>query len=644
MPSVNIPLTKDDFINSCWQDVVNNSKSKECFEYSRAFWQKAQEAKEAGNEREQAVLEILAAVTRVPIKPESTEEFFAEIFQNLTDEQLNFLAEIVPEISDAELQSRVADILWIKRRDYRMAKFAVTAYLKSATELEDPQQWRLCFDRIERTLRLARKIKYKVTTVVDHIEAILDRYKGEDPLWLSAELMELLQEYRLGDPSKYAAVAEKAATRAESSHNWDRARVYWEIKAKWHFIENDGDKERAASMRAAETYVKEAEDSLKQNNIPYTTATYNLEKAVTSFRSIRGTREETAAARARAEEVHKLLLDTQQESLKEFISISSREIDIKSFIEQARTHVRGKEFKDALFSLALSLHPIQVSRLRQEVQQIARDSVVSQLFPIEIVNEMGKVVAQQPGSILSSDPNEAENATRFEMYRHAAQYQSIYAQAWIEPAREQINLEHSVRVKDLLSIVSHSPFVPPGREYLFAKGLYAGLTGDFFTSTHILIPQIENSIRYLLWERQNVRSSGLDHQGIQNEHQLTTTLYCPEITNIFDEDTLFDLKGLLVERSGSNLRNKMAHGLINDDVFMSPIMSYLWWLTLRLCCLPIWIHKQNVEQSDPWVRFAGMFKDDPLFDEFVEDMAAYRRELDAEIADYEGTSEENQSA
>jgi hypothetical protein len=27
-----------------------------------------------------------------------------------------------------------------------------------------------------------------------------------------------------------------------------------------------------------------------------------------------------------------------------------------------------------------------------------------------------------------------------------------------------------------------------------------------------------------------------------------------------------------------------------------------------------------------------MFKDDPLFDEFVEDMAAYRRKLDAEVA------------
>jgi hypothetical protein len=51
-----------------------------------------------------------------------------------------------------------------------------------------------------------------------------------------------------------------------------------------------------------------------------------------------------------------------------------------------------------------------------------------------------------------------------------------------------------------------------------------------------------------------------------------------------------------------------------------------------------------VEQSDPWVKFAGMFKDDPLFDEFVEDMAAYRRELDAEVAADEVTPGENQLA
>jgi hypothetical protein len=454
--------------------------------------------------------------------------------------------------------------------------------------------------------------------------------------------MELLQEYRLSDPTKYAALAEKAATLAESANDWDRARAYWEIKARWHLIEKDGEKERAALMLAAETYVQEAEDALKRNPPSYLTASHYMQKAVEAFRNIRGTKEEAADAKVRAEEVHTLLLQYQEESGKELVA-SSHEVDVSELVEQARENVRGKNFQDALFALALLGTPTNVSHLRQQVQKQAREFIGSHLFPVVMMNEMGKVVARQPGSVLSSDPNEAEAATRFEMNKNAALYQGFHAQAFIEPARDQINLEHSVRVKDLLPIVSDSPFVPPEREYLFAKGLYAGLTGDFFTSTHILIPQIENSIRYLLWSR-GVLPSGLDNRGIQNEYHLTTTLYCPEITSIFNEDTLFDLKSLLVEHSGSNLRNRMAHGLINDGEFFSPLMSYLWWLTLRLCCLPILNYKQKVEQSDPWVKFAGMFKDDPLFDEFVEDMAAYRRELDAEVAADEVISGENQPA
>ena len=32
----------------------------------------------------------------------------------------------------------------------------------------------------------------------------------------------------------------------------------------------------------------------------------------------------------------------------------------------------------------------------------------------------------------------------------------------------------------------------------------------------------------------------------------------------------------------------------------------------------------------PMLRFAGVFKDDPLFDEVMEEIAAYRREVDAD--------------
>ncbi|CAC5345136.1 MULTISPECIES: hypothetical protein [Planktothrix] len=36
----------------------------------------------------------------------------------------------------------------------------------------------------------------------------------------------------------------------------------------------------------------------------------------------------------------------------------------------------------------------------------------------------------------------------------------------------------------------------------------------------------------------------------------------------------------------------------------------------------------------PWMKFAGMFKDDPYFDEMLKDIEDYRRERDAETEEY----------
>jgi hypothetical protein len=54
------------------------------------------------------------------------------------------------------------------------------------------------------------------------------------------------------------------------------------------------------------------------------------------------------------------------------------------------------------------------------------------------------------------------------------------------------------------------------------------------------------------------------------------------------------------------------------------------------------LESQKIEQADPWVKFAGMFEDDPLSKEFFEDMSTHRRELDAELDARKVGSEENQ--
>ncbi len=39
---------------------------------------------------------------------------------------------------------------------------------------------------------------------------------------------------------------------------------------------------------------------------------------------------------------------------------------------------------------------------------------------------------------------------------------------------------------------------------------------------------------------------------------------------------------------------------------------------------------ERLQPEHPWMKFAGMFKDDPQFDEFLQAIQDYRNEIDAE--------------
>ncbi|MCR6109458.1 DUF4209 domain-containing protein [Bacillus sp. A301a_S52] len=56
-------------------------------------------------------------------------------------------------------------------------------------------------------------------------------------------------------------------------------------------------------------------------------------------------------------------------------------------------------------------------------------------------------------------------------------------------------------------------------------------------------------------------------------------------TDAYDENILFNLRSLLTEKYGSNIRNKLAHGLLTDESANSSIEGYVWCFCLHICCL-----------------------------------------------------------
>lgn len=143
-----------------------------------------------------------------------------------------------------------------------MASTAVFSYIELFWILFDPEHWTGCISKIERALQIVVMLGREnnpFNTCVETIEISLKELNGEDPLFLSSKLMELLIEYHVGDPEHYSMLSEKIAIKAEESVDLRRARSYWEICSKWHHLRKDLESQREKLKCYAESYVKEAE-------------------------------------------------------------------------------------------------------------------------------------------------------------------------------------------------------------------------------------------------------------------------------------------------------------------------------------------------------------------------------------------------
>lgn len=575
-------MNKEDFDAANWQDIISECNEKMCYKYSSEFLRKAREAEEKTDLKNKTIFQFLGLITRNPLifDRERRERIFnlknciEKIDDQYNDQYIEILKELIQETSDAEMKARIADIIWIKKKDNTFAIIAIDSYIKSSVILEDPEKWVDCCWRIKRAIGLAKSLNNedKLKSAVAHIETVLDKYNGKDPKYLSISLMKLLQEYKQGDPKKYVDLCKEIALDAEDNKNYHKAREAWETKVRWHRLAKEEVEAKESLKNMAETYVKKAKDDTNATSPNYINACINIEEAIKEFQKI-------GNEKKRIEELHKLLLKYQP---KIFTQMEPIEFEIKikkEEIEEVKKIVQGKSFQDSIYALSFIKKPPKVSKLREEVEKNAKAFPLAHIFGRKILNEEGKNIGK--GEPMSTGEEDLESY----MFEQAKICHLNYFLYLIDPIRLQINQDHNnVQIDDLLPIVSDNLFIPSGRECIYASGLYAGLKGDFLTSAHLLIPQLENSMRFILYHKGTI-VSGFDKDGIQDEYDINKTLRMQELVEIIDEDTIFDLKGLLIEKNGgSNLRNKMAHGLISYSEYTTSFeIKYLWWITLNLC-------------------------------------------------------------
>jgi hypothetical protein len=509
---------------------------------------------------------------------------------NFQPGELEALSEILNEIRDAEFRARVGDIIWECKRDHKAAHVAVSSYVISAKRLKTEDLWPTFVDRLERAVQLSARLGFGDTlhqqtlaVVKEIIQEFADNRKSG---FLCERLMSLLIDHEDGDPVHYSALSENIAADREQSADWHQAHRYWNIAGQWHQKAKNLSEWKRVRIRAAEAYVNLAESGLSEPNQGPLFAAHWIACALEGLR-------QASASPERISEIHRRLLELQRLGTESMKSHSLDLEQVPGFMEgrleaqrAAREHVSNKPLHLAVMRLAFIANPVCAKDLRETVIQHAQEFIFSHLFPTSTMSPEGLTTDSAPPAVSSSEGAQEERI-RKEMYQQAIQvHWPVTVDFRISPARRQIMDEYAVRLSDLRFLVSPHPFVAAGREGIYARGLLAGMNADWLVATHLLIPQLEYSIR-CVFQQNGIITSTLDSMGIQKERPFGWLLTHEAVPQIFGEDMAFDLRALLVEKFGANLRNDFAHGLVSEGAFYVPASQYLWWLMLRILCIPL---------------------------------------------------------
>lgn len=596
-------ITAEDFEAVGCETPIAASLKVYCQCLGSLYQKAAQDAEATGNERGAKVYRLLAAVTQIHFKPHDSAEPYGPMLimdgrrsiipSDLRGPQSDVFAAIAPKIKNAGLRALLADITWLNdRKQAAIAQLAIGSFCTAVQDVIDGKA-ELFFEdakatshngaqMLRRACRIANSTGWKepeAGTLKSLIASLSEAAFNERDARGFLNIGELDADYRITEPQVMAERAETLAQLAELDP--DTARDVWELAARAHRQDGKDAESNRCRTNAAECYARMAEAA----GLIGMAASSWLMDAIKALRGIPGTK-------ARRQELEGKLREAQATIADEMGSIST-EINISDLVDHARKAVGGFTLAQALLEFARLDRSPSPERLREEALKQVEEHPLSSIIPMSVHDDEGKVVAKSPG--LSPGGEDDGAALRHLVARNEGFRRQLAATGMIEPARRLIMAEHPLETRDLLPIARFSPFVPPGYEEIFALGFARFFGGDYISALHILVPQLENSLRHVL-KQATIDTSSMQSDMTQENRTLSVMLGKDRaaLEKIFGSAIVLEIENLFDFEGGPSLRHQLAHGLLSAGACHSHDAIYACWFTFRRCCLPLFPHWQQV--------------------------------------------------
>ncbi|WOB46450.1 DUF4209 domain-containing protein [Veillonella atypica] len=151
----------------------------------------------------------------------------------------------------------------------------------------------------------------------------------------------------------------------------------------------------------------------------------------------------------------------------------------------------------------------------------------------------------------------------------------------IEYLINYIKQKYDINPDALDFLVQDNLIVPENRRSIFKYALYLFLNDKRYEAMHILAPQVENLFRELA---QNCGGSvtTIDKDGTGQVKLLKSIFETTELLECYNPDILFLFRALLIERACGNIRNDIAHGLLDENDIEGSVYSYFFGALIKL--------------------------------------------------------------
>ncbi|HDR2787450.1 TPA: DUF4209 domain-containing protein [Enterobacter asburiae] len=584
--------TEHDFSNF---DIDLLSSEKILFDYHSMSREFTALAKESQSSSHRCVYDLLSAICSFHSKIDDPNEPWGPLWQgpngrsyvpsDFCGEQNNILSTIVQKIVNLPLRARIADVVWSNDKTKKNeACIAVGAYcdiiIKYGNREEGNEDSYIKISSMEKMFNRAMQITALSRKKSDLSDDLLKAFEVIRLKTIDAKNYVLYERIsRLGcnkkliDWSVISLEASNLASQAENTSNPEAVKKVWYLAAT--AFEKIGDKGKSdfCKEKAVEQTLR-MRDEVSQSSAK----AHWVSVAISELRAMGGQKERIS----KLFEEQRLLQMVARDDIATFTT----PIDTEK--ERAETEKVYSELSlsDCFLRFALEPFIIPKTSLREHADSIRKKSFFSSFMSSVHTDNEGKVYAKTPAAPLDERPSEewykSENIKTLNIVYHN------FINGVIFPARYSLSARFSIEERHFETIVVSSPFIPPSHRYIFMLGFSRMFQGDYVSSAYLLIPQLENSIRYYMLNL-NRDTSKMDNDLIQEDRSLSGMLENLKIDleEVFGEDliNIFDL--LFNYKPGPSLRHEVAHGKLSSNDCLSAAAICACWLIYHLACWPL---------------------------------------------------------